>query len=203
MGALPSVKLSSDNSIAILTFADDPGYPRLSGAVLAGLRNHLRAVHSAGCFEGVVIAANSRSFATGAMLEEVSALGGVAAFEFARMGQALCREIEGSLLPVVAAIRGFCLGGGLDLALACHRRVAAYDSSFGCPGAALGLVTGWGGTVRLPRLVGRAAALQMLVTAERLPAAQALVLGLVDELAPLADLIAVAADWARRSASSG
>ena len=90
---------------------------------------------------------------------------------------------------MVAAIRGFCLGGGLDLALACHGRVAAYDASFGHPGAGLGLVTGWGGTQRLPRLVGKAAALQMFLTAERIPATQALTMGLVDALAPSSDLL--------------
>jgi enoyl-CoA hydratase/carnithine racemase len=94
---------------------------------------------------------------------------------------------------VVAAIRGYCLGGGLDLALACHGRVATYDASFGHRGAALGLVTGWGGTQRLPRLLGKAGALEMLLTADRIPATQALSMGLVDELVSSQDLIASAA----------
>ena len=96
-------------------------------------------------------------------------------------------------MPVVAAIRGYCLGGGLDLALACHGRVATFDASFGHPGAALGLVTGWGGTQRLPRLIGKATALQMLLTADRIPATQALSMGLVDELTSSRDLIPLAA----------
>ncbi len=94
---------------------------------------------------------------------------------------------------MVAAVRGFCLGGGLDLALACHARVATYDSSFGHPGPSLGLMTGWGGTQRVPRRVGKAEALRMLLTGERIPATQALTLGLVDELVPSADLIEAAA----------
>ena len=195
------MQLSSLDSIAILAFSEEPDYPRLSRAVLSELRDHLRAVQAADGFEGIVIAANSRSFATGASLEEVSGLSGLEALEYARSGQKLLTEIESSPLPVVAAIRGFCLGGGLDLALACRARVAAYDSGFGCPGAALGLVTGWGGTQRLARRVGRATALRMLVTAERIPAAQALALGLVDDLAPAADLLAVAANRARRLAT--
>jgi len=81
------------------------------------------------------------------------------------------------------------LGGGLDLALACHARVATYDASFGHPGASLGLITGWGGTERLTRLIGRAAAIQLMLTAERIPASQALTLGLVDELVPSQDLL--------------
>jgi enoyl-CoA hydratase len=191
------VQLASHDSVAVLSFPEQPEYPRLSREILAALRDHLRSVASAGCSEGVVIASNSRSFATGAKLEQVSELYGLAAFEFARFGQAVLREIASSPIPVVAAIRGFCLGGGLDLALACHGRVAAYNSSFRCPGAALGLLTGWGGTQRLPRLIGRAAAMQIQVASESIPATQALTLGLVDELAPSADLVAAAAGRAR------
>lgn len=186
------MELSSLDSIAILLFPEQPEYPRLSRDVLRELGGQLRAVCSSGAFRGMVIAANSHSFAVGAKLEEVTILSGVAAFEFARRGQGVCREIARSSLPVVAAIRGFCLGGGLDLALACHGRVATYDSSFGSPGATLGLVTGWGGTGALPRRVGRSTALQMLVTGDRIPATQALTAGLVDELAPAADLLPAA-----------
>lgn len=186
------MELSSSDSIAILSFSEQPEYPRLSINLLRELHAHLRAFCSSGAFRGVVIASNSRSFAVGASLEEVSELDGVAAFEFARFGQSVCRGIARSSLPVVAAIRGFCLGGGFDLALACHGRVAAYDASFGSPGATLGLVTGWGGTGRLPRRVGQTAALQMLITGDRTPAAQALTAGLVDELAPAADLVPAA-----------
>jgi enoyl-CoA hydratase len=194
------VELSSYDSIAILTFSEEPECPRLSRDVLAELRQHLRAIQSAGCFEGIVIAANLRSFATGARIEELSGLSGVAAFNFARLGQATLQQVARSPIPVVAAIRGFCLGGGLDLALACHGRVAAYDSSFGYPGAALGLLTGWGGTGRLPSVVGRSPALQMFLTGERVPATQALTLGLVDELVSSVDLVPAAARRARQMA---
>jgi enoyl-CoA hydratase len=199
--SVPAVELSSYESVAILSFAEQPEYPRLSRAILADLGEKLRAVQSAGCFEGLVITSNSNSFATGASIEEVSELYGLAALEFARLGQGVLREVAAFPLPVVAAIRGFCLGGGLDLALACYGRVAAYNSSFGGPGAALGLLTGWGGTERLPRLLGKSAATQMLVTGERIPAPQALTLGLVDELAPSAELVASAARRARSVAA--
>ncbi|HEV2378656.1 MAG TPA: enoyl-CoA hydratase/isomerase family protein [Terriglobia bacterium] len=192
-----AVELSSHDSIAIVAFPEYPKYPRLSREILARLSDQLRAVQSAECFEGLVIASNSSSFATGAKLEEVAELSGLQALEFARLGQGVLREIALSSIPVVAAIRGFCLGGGLDLALACNGRVAAYNSSFGCPGATLGLLTGWGGTERLPRLVGTSAAMQMLVTGERVPATQALTLGLVDELVPSMDLVGAAARRAR------
>jgi enoyl-CoA hydratase/carnithine racemase len=208
------VELSSCDSIAILSFAQQPEYPRLSRAVLAELHDQVSAVQAAGCFEGLVIAANAHSFAVGAELKEVAELSVMAAFELARLGQAVFREVANSRVPVVAAVRGFCLGGGLDLALACHGRVAAYNSSFGYPGAALGLMTGWGGAGRLCRLVGRTTASQMFVTGDRVPATQTLAMGLVDELVPASDLLSAAvrrvkeraADWksaTERSAFKG
>lgn len=181
--------LQSHNSIAIVTFLQEIGYPRLTRATLEELSDLLGAIQREGLFRGVVIASNSESFATGAELEEILPLAGVAARDFALAGQRLFDRIERFPVPVVAAIRGYCLGGGLDLALACHARVATYDASFGHPGVSLGLLTGWGGTQRLPRLIGKAQALQMLLTGERLPATQALTLGLVDELVSSAELI--------------
>ena len=191
------MELSSHDSVAILGFSELPRHPRLSRAILAELSEQLRAIGSAGCFEGLVITSNSSSFATGARIEEVSELHGLAAFEFARAGQQLLRKIASFPLPVVAAIRGFCLGGGLDLALSCRSRVAAYNSSFGYPGATLGLITGWAGTRRLPDLIGSSAAMQIFLTGERVPATQAVSLGLVDELLPSADLISAAVGRAR------
>ena len=192
------MQFDSHDAVAVLTLPCRDLYPRLTRAVLGELRDLLAAIRREEAFHGVAIASQGESFATGADLEEVSQLRGEPARTFARLGQGVFEEIEQFPLPVVAAIRGYCLGGGLDLALACHARVATYDATFGHPGASLGLITGWGGTQRLPRLVGRAQALQMLVTAERMPAAQALTMGLVDELAPSADLIESAAQRAKR-----
>ncbi len=190
--------LTSHNSVAILTFPPEAGYPRLTRDILQELRELLVEVRVSGLFHGVVIAANSQSFATGAAVEEVSALAGLPAREFAALGQSVIDQVDDFPLPTVAAVRGYCLGGGLDLALACAARVAAYDASFGHPGASLGLITGWGGTQRLPRLIGRAAAIQMLLTAERIPATQALTVGLVDELVSSEDLVDCAARRAER-----
>jgi len=193
------MELISHNSVAVLAFPHSTGYPRLTLAVLAELGDLLNEVRLSGLFQGVVIAANPRSFATGAGIEEVASVEGIAARRLAQAGQMLFNHIEEFPLPVVAAIRGYCLGGGLDLALACQARVATYDASFGHPGASLGLITGWGGTQLLTRLIGRTAATQLLLTAERVPASQALTLGLVDELAPSQDLVEIAARRALRA----
>ena len=183
------MELSSHNSVAVLAFPPDAGYPRLTMGVLAELGDLLNEVKLSDLFQGVVIAANSRSFATGADIEEVASVEGVTARDFAEAGQSLFNHMANFPLPIAAAIRGYCLGGGLDLALACDARIATYDASFGHPGASLGLVSGWGGIQRLTRLIGRAAATQLLLTAERVPATQALTLGLVDGLVPSQDLV--------------
>jgi enoyl-CoA hydratase len=131
----------------------------------------------------LVICGNSKFFSAGADLSEIAALNGPQAYEFSKMGQALMNTITHFPAPVCAAIAGYCMGGGLDLALACHRRIASPDAAFGHRGAALGILTGWGGTQRLPGLIGRARALEMFVTAQEVSAAEALRIGLVDAIA--------------------
>ena len=130
----------------------------------------------------LIITGNGKSFSVGADLNEIAALTGPEACEFSRMGQELMNAIAAYPAPVIAAIEGHCMGGGLDLALACHRRIAAPHAVFGHRGAALGLITGWGGTERLPRLIGNARALELFVAAEKVSAARALEIGLVDSL---------------------
>jgi enoyl-CoA hydratase/carnithine racemase len=148
----------------------------------------------------LIITGNAHFFSAGADLHEIAELHGVQAFRFAHMGQRLMRSVEDFPAPTIAAIHGYCMGGGLDLALACAHRIAGPHAIFGHRGAALGLITGWGGTQRLPRLVGKARALQMFLAAEKLHAAEALRCGLVDAIAddPLA--VALSFDRATRCA---
>lgn len=195
------MEIQSHNSIVVLTFSEGAGYPRLTRELLDELGDLLTSIPREGLFRGVVIAANAVSFVIGADVEEIECLRGAEARVFAQKGQSLFGRIASYPLAVVAAIRGYCLGGGLDLALACHSRVATYDSSFGHPGGSLGLLTGWGGTQRLPRLIGKAQALQMLLTGDRVPATQALTLGLVDELVASQDLVEAAVRRAELAAT--
>jgi len=131
----------------------------------------------------LIITGNRKFFSVGADLNEIAALTGPEACEFSRMGQELMRAIAAYPALVIAAIEGHCMGGGLDLALACHRRIAAPQAVFGHRGAALGLITGWGGTQRLPRLIGKGRALGLFVAAEKVTAARAFEIGLVDWIA--------------------
>jgi enoyl-CoA hydratase/carnithine racemase len=173
--------------ISVLRLHSGDGTNRLTHASVVSLTE---TVHGLKRDErALVIAGNSRFFSVGADLEEIAALKGPAAYQFSRLGQELMSAIEDFPAPVYAAISGYCMGGGLDLALSCHRRIASPNAIFGHRGAALGLVTGWGGTQRLPRLIGQARALEMFVAAEKLGAAQALRMGLIDSIAedPIAE----------------
>src|SRR5271166_2959901 len=139
----------------------------------------------------LVIAGNAHFFSAGADLNEIAVLHGDEAFRFAQMGQRLMNAVANFPALTIAAVQGYCMGGGLDLALACKRRIASPHAIFGHRGAALGLITGWGGTQRLPRLVGKGRALEMFVAAEKVSATQALRMGLVDAIAddPVAEAV--------------
>jgi enoyl-CoA hydratase/carnithine racemase len=131
----------------------------------------------------LIITGNQRFFSVGADLQEIAALTSPAAYEFSQLGQRLMNAVAGFPELVCAAICGYCMGGGFDLALACHHRIASPDAIFGHRGTALGLITGWGGTQRLSRLAGKSAALHMFVAAEKIDAQSALQSGLVDRVA--------------------
>lgn len=131
----------------------------------------------------LIITGNDHFFSAGADLSEIAALTAPAAYEFSKMGQALMNAIDDFPSIVCAAVSGYCMGGGLDLALACDMRIAHPHAIFGHRGAALGLITGWGGTQRLPRLIGKARALEMFIAAEKVAATRALAIGLVNRIA--------------------
>ena len=132
--------------------------------------------------QNLIFTGTGGSFASGADLREIAQVNGDSAREFAIRGQSLMHKIANLPARTTAAINGVCFGGALDLALACDRRIASADAVFAHPGADLGIMTGWGGTQRLPRLVGEAIAMEMFFTAKRVSAAEALRCGLIDEV---------------------
>ena len=182
-------------SAVVLRLVSDDGTNRLTRARVQALTAAVEelAAHPPA---RLVIAGNAKFFSAGADLNEIAALTGAEAFRFAQMGQRLMTAIASFPAPTIAVIQGYCMGGGLDLALACDRRIASAHALFGHRGAALGLITGWGGTQRLPRLVGKARALQMFLAAEKLHAPQALQAGLVDAVVedPLAAALETASE---------
>lgn len=188
-----SFQVEEHSGVSVVRLKSYDGTNRLTRTCVISLNERLRGLRREA--RGLIITGNSRFFSVGADLEEIAALNGLAAVEFSRLGQSLMAEIEKSPVPVYAAISGHCMGGGLDLALSCHRRIGSPNAIFGHRGAALGLITGWGGTQRLPRLIGQARALEMFVAAEKVSAAQALRMGLIDRIAE--DPIAETCRWIR------
>jgi len=176
-----SLYASDHSGVRILKLVSADGTNRLTASLVQEVTEAVG--NLAAEKQSLVITGSESFFSAGADLAEIAALSGPEAFEFSRMGQRLMQAIDEFPAPVAAAISGYCMGGGLDLALACRYRVASPHAVFGHRGAALGLITGWGGTQRLPRLVGRGRALEILVAAEKLNAEQALRMGLVDEIA--------------------
>lgn len=154
----------------------------LSVAVLDGLERTLDEIDQT-VPDRVIFTGVGNTFASGADLREIAAVTEETAADFARRGQRLMAKIAALPFETVAAINGYCFGGALDLVLSCDVRIASHEAKFAHPGAGLGIITGWGGTQRLPRLVGEAAALEMFFTATLIDAAEALRIGLVDLVA--------------------
>ncbi|MGI9104339.1 MAG: enoyl-CoA hydratase/isomerase family protein [Terriglobales bacterium] len=176
-----SFQLDIRQSITIIRLNSADGTNRLTRACVRKMTEALRELPREP--RPLIITGNHKFFSAGAELSEIVALDGPTAYEFSMMGQALMSAVAEFPAAVCAAVSGYCMGGGLDLALACHRRIASPHAVFGHRGAALGLITGWGGTQRLPRLVGKTRALQMMIEAEKVHAREALRIGLVDAIA--------------------
>lgn len=143
---------------------------------------------------GVILTGAGRAFVAGADIGELSAQSPFDARDRALRGQEVFRRYETSPKPVVAAVNGFALGGGCELAMACHIRLASEHAKFGQPEVKLGIVPGYGGSQRLPRLVGKGRAMQLLLTGEMIDAQEAYRIGLVNAVHPAAGLL----DAARR-----
>jgi enoyl-CoA hydratase/carnithine racemase len=181
-----------ENATVLLTLQADDNYPRLERTVLDSVEREVLRLASDSHLRGCVITGTDKAFAAGAEIAELAALDRNSGFEFARRGQRAMNAVAHSRKRIVAAIHGFCFGGGLDLALACHGRICSEDAVFAHPGGALGIITGWGGTQRLPRLIGASRAVEMFITGRRLNAAEALACGLVDRIVPASRVLRVA-----------
>jgi enoyl-CoA hydratase len=149
----------------------------------------------------VLTGAGEKAFVAGADITEIASLDAQAGRSFALFGQTLFRAIETFPKPVVAAVNGFALGGGCELAMACHLRLASEGASFGQPEAGLGVIPGYGGTQRLPRLVPKGVALELLLTGGRIDARRAFEIGLVNAVTSTEELLAKAEALARKIAS--
>lgn len=141
---------------------------------------------------GIILTGAGRAFVAGADIGELTRQSAVTAKQLSQRGQEVFRRFETSPKPVIAAVNGFALGGGCELALACHIRLASDAAKFGQPEVKLGLLPGYGGTQRLTRLVGKGRALQLLLTGEMIDAQEAYRIGLVNRVVPAGELIGAA-----------
>jgi enoyl-CoA hydratase len=157
----------------------------LNGIVIAELGDAVTRIETDSAVRGVLITgAGNKAFVAGADINELTIQGATGGRARALAGQQVFRRLERCGKPVVAAINGFALGGGCELAMACHLRVASETAKLGQPEVKLGIAPGYGGTVRLPRLVGKARALELLLTGEMIDAREAHRIGLVNRVVP-------------------
>jgi enoyl-CoA hydratase len=170
-------------SIAVIIRLNRPAERNsLSVATLEELDRHVSNLSTRTDISAIIFTGTGAAFASGANIRELRALTPETAGEFARRGQRLMQKIVDAPPLTVAAVNGYCMGGGLDLALACDLRCATPAAVFAHPGARLGIITGWGGTQRLPQLIGSARAFEMFLTARLVSGAEALEMGLVNRL---------------------
>jgi enoyl-CoA hydratase len=177
-----SILVEKADGIAVIRLNLPAQRNSLSIATLQELRKTLSSLLTLKELKAVIFTGTGDVFASGADIRELASLDSQAANEFALFGQSVFQMIEDARQLTIAAINGFCMGGGLDLALACDIRVASKTAVFAHPGAKRGIITGWGGTQRLPRIIGKSRALELFATARELTSGEALQFGLVSRL---------------------
>ena len=190
----PPIVTEVDNGIALLRFNRPAKRNPLPTSTLRDLEIKLSQLTVLPEIKVIVFTGTADVFASGADLQEISQLGHISALEFSQLGQRVFQTISNARQITIAAINGYCMGGALDLALACDIRVASRVAVFAHPGVRLGIITGWGGTQKLPRLIRRAKALDFLLTGRRVDADEALKMGLVTSVSEhaISDAFAIA-----------
>ena len=190
------------DAVAIVTLNRPKVLNALNRALFNDLESAFLEIASDASVRAVILTGTGeKAFAAGADISEVAQTNALQGQALAARGQAVFDLIENCGKPVIAAVNGFALGGGCELAMACTFRIASETARLGQPEVKLGLIPGYGGSQRLPRLVGKGAALKLLLTGDMIGSAEALRIGLVDEVVPAAELIARAETLAKTIAA--
>jgi enoyl-CoA hydratase len=200
-----SIRLDrEDDGIALVTVNRPDKLNALNADIIAALDEVLREVHADDSVRAIIVTgAGSKAFVAGADIAELARMGPVDGVQVSRAGQDTFRFMERMRKPVIAAVNGFALGGGLELAMACHIRIASSNAKFGLPEVKLGIIPGYGGTVRLPRLVGRGRAIELMLTGDMIDAAEAYRIGLVNRVEEPDALLETTRGMARRMVANG
>jgi enoyl-CoA hydratase len=204
MADLNFVKYETRGPIAVITVNRPDKLNALNADTVGELREAARRAASDDSVRAVILTgAGEKSFVAGADIAELARMTPLSGIDVSRQGQDALRFLETMRKPVIAAVNGFALGGGLELALACHIRIASENAKFGLPEVKLGIIPGYGGTIRLPRVVGRGRALELMLTGEMIDAQEAFRIGLVNRVHPQSELLAAAEALAIKIAGNG
>jgi enoyl-CoA hydratase len=177
------LETSTKNDIKIITISRPEALNALNGTVIDELSKLIEESYTSDTIKGIIITGEgNKSFVAGADIKELSELSEEEALTLALKGQRLFKRIEDCPKPVIAAVNGFALGGGCELAMACHMRIATTNAKFGQPEVNLGIIPGYGGTQRLAQHVGRGKALELILTGDLISAEEAKTLGLVNHV---------------------
>jgi enoyl-CoA hydratase len=193
-----------DAGIALVTVNRPDKLNALSGAVVVELKSAFESIAADPRIRAAIVTgAGEKAFVAGADINELAALSAFEAREYALRGQQTFRALETARKPSVAAVNGYALGGGLELAMACTVRFASGNARLGQPEVKLGIIPGYGGTQRLPRLVGRGRALELLLSGEPVTAAEAHRIGLVNAVVPEGELLNHSRAWLQKVLANG
>src|SRR5690606_32290145 len=205
MAETSTIRLDRESDgIAIITVNRPDKLNALNADTVSQLDRAVRDVRDDDSVRVVIVTGSGeKAFVAGADIGELSRMGPIDGVQVSRAGQTTFRMIETLPKPVIAAVNGFALGGGLELALACHMRIASSRAKFGLPEVKLGIIPGYGGTIRLPRLVGRGRALELMLTGEMIDAEEAYRIGLVNRIAEPAALLDTTRELARKIIANG
>ncbi|MDE0105708.1 MAG: enoyl-CoA hydratase-related protein [Bryobacterales bacterium] len=204
MDSQRSLRIGLEERIATLTVNRPEKLNALNGQTVDGLARFFRdAAGDEGIGAVIVTGAGDRSFVAGADIGEIDGLSALEGRDWGKRGQTMLRIVESFPKPVIAAINGYALGGGLELAMVCHLRLAASSALLGQPEVKLGIVPGFGGTQRLPRIVGKGRALELLLTGDPITAQRALEIGLVNAVVEQGELLSEAKRLALRILRNG
>ena len=185
-----AIEISKNNHIGTLTINRPDSLNAMNREVLIEFINELKKIQSEKDIRVIIITGSGeKAFIAGADIKLMQKMNREEAFEFANLGQELANLIEKSAKPVIAAVNGYALGGGCEIALSCHLRIASDNAIFAQPEVKIGLLPGWGGTQRLPRIIGRGLANEIILTGRNVSAKEALDIGLVNKVVPQEELM--------------
>jgi enoyl-CoA hydratase len=191
MSDTPSIlDVRTESGILILTLNRPDKLNALNRAVLQALDEQIEYAYASESVKGIIITGTGvKAFAAGADISEFSSLKPHEAQLLSQEGQLIFQKIDKLTKPVIAAVNGFALGGGFELALACHIRIASDNAKFGLPESTLGLLPGYGGTQRLPLIIGKGRAIELMLTAEQITADKALAWGILNTVTTQEELL--------------